>query len=60
MTDKEKLGLYLLLSYQEEKLDDTMQRLKQKLENWLYEKVDIFQMNELDKLYMNLKEGDNI
>lgn len=58
LTDKEKLGLYLLLKQNEEKLDFTLNNIKTKLEEWLYTKLDIFEMNNLDNVYEKLKEGD--
>jgi hypothetical protein len=48
---KELIGLYLLLSEYEDSLDPLLQRLRERLEDRLYQALSIEEMERIDTLY---------
>jgi hypothetical protein len=52
---KELIGLYLLLSEQEESLDPLLQRLRERLEDRLYEGLSIEEMERIETMYTDQK-----
>lgn len=48
---KELIGLYLLLSEYEDSLDPLLQRLRERLEDRLYQGLSIEEMERIDTLY---------
>lgn len=48
---KELIGLYLLLSEREESLDPLLQRLRERLEDRLYQGLSIEEMERIESIY---------
>ncbi len=51
LNNREIVGLFLLLSEHEEALDINMQKLENKLEKFIYDKISIQQLEKLGSLY---------
>jgi hypothetical protein len=57
LTNREIIGLYLLLTENTEKLDIVMMKLENKLGKYLYDKISI---HELEKLQYFYKQGIDV
>lgn len=57
LTNREIVGLYLLLTENTEKLDIDMMKLENRLGNYLYDKMSI---QELEKLHALYKQGIDV
>jgi hypothetical protein len=51
LTNREIVGIYLLLEKNEEKVDKDMQKLKDRIERFLYEHISIEEMENLEEKY---------
>ena len=51
LTNREIIGLYLLLNENAENLDLNMKKLSNKIEKLLYDRISIQELEKLDSLY---------
>ncbi len=51
LNNREIVGIYLLLEKNEEKVDKDMQKLKDRIERFLYEHISIEEMENLEEKY---------
>ncbi|ADN02023.1 hypothetical protein [Spirochaeta thermophila] len=60
LNDKERLALYILLRRHEEELDPVLSRVKHRMEKWLFERLSIEEMSDVERVYLALKEGEQL
>jgi hypothetical protein len=53
LSDKELIGLFMMLKDREESLDITMAKLLSRLEGTLYQKLTIEELENIGDVYMN-------
>ncbi len=51
LTNREIVGVYLLLEKNEEKVDKDLQKLKDRVERFLFEHISIEDMEDLEEKY---------
>lgn len=51
LSNREIVGLYLVLSKQEEDLDLNLQMLANRIEKYLFDKISIQELEKLEELY---------
>lgn len=51
LTNREIVGIYLLLEKNEEKVDKDLQKLKNRIERFLFEHISIEEMEHLEEKY---------
>jgi hypothetical protein len=51
LTNREIVGIYLVLTKHEETIDSDMQKLKDRIERFLYEHISIAEMENLEQNY---------
>ena len=57
LTEKETVGVYLLLQGQAASLDVTMARLRERLEDALFESLTVGEVEDLASVYQRLPDG---
>ena len=58
LSEKELIGLYMMLKDREESLDITMAKLLSRLEGKLYQKLTIEELENIGDLYMSRFDTD--
>ena len=58
LSDKELIGLYMLLKDREEGLDFTMAKLFSRIETVIYQKLTIEELENIDKVYLSRFDTD--
>jgi hypothetical protein len=57
LTEKESVGVYLLLQSHAASLDVTMARLRKRLEDALFDNLTVGEVEDLESVYQRLPDG---